>query len=94
MSKQAYCHALELRIGKPADQLAALKQRSEHAVFATLGIFEDWRSASRSLKLGSANSRNRRMVHGDFGLWEARVRRSVAATEIFVPQWPSRLGWR
>jgi predicted phage-related endonuclease len=33
MSKRAYCHALELRIRKLADQMAALKLRSERAAF-------------------------------------------------------------
>jgi hypothetical protein len=43
------------------------------------------RIGRRDPRRGQANSRFRDWAHGDFGLWEARIRGSVAATEIFVP---------
>jgi hypothetical protein len=41
--------------------------------------------ARRDQRHGQVNSRFRDWAHGDFLLWEGRIKGSIAVTEIFVP---------
>jgi hypothetical protein len=43
------------------------------------------RIGRRDPRRGQANLPFRDWAHGNFGLWEGRIKGSVAATEIFVP---------
>jgi hypothetical protein len=43
------------------------------------------RIGRRDRRRVQANSRFRDWADGDFGLWEGRIKGSVAATEIFIP---------
>jgi predicted phage-related endonuclease len=93
MSKQAYCHALELRIGKLADQLVALKLRSEHAAFAEKFHYprDIRRSEKRKQEL---EARLSKLAQQDDGLWEdikANIRGVFDELPSGVERWMERL---
>jgi predicted phage-related endonuclease len=93
MSKQAYCHALELRIGKLADQLAALKQRSERAPFVEK--FHCSRDIQRLEKRKrELEARVSELAHQEEGFWEdikENIRGVTDELPSGVERWMERL---
>lgn len=93
MSKRAYCHALELRIRRLADQAASLKLRSERAAF----VERFWcardirRLEERKEKL---EARLRELVRREDGFWEdlkANIRGVTDELPFGVERWMERL---
>jgi hypothetical protein len=93
MSKQAYRHALELRIERLADQVASLKLRSEHAAF----VERFWcardirRLEQRKEKL---EARLSELVRSEDDFWEdlkANIRGVADELPSGVERWMERL---
>jgi predicted phage-related endonuclease len=93
MTKQAHCHALELRIAKLADQLAVSKLRSEHAAFV-----EKFRYSREIRRLErhkrELEARLSKLVHREDGFWEdikANIRGVADELPSGVERWMERL---